>query len=66
MPALAPDSNSFIYRGSTYVLMWFESLWDVDQADRLFLLATTRHSLLTIAEQRLWKLLSEAWRETDS
>ena len=39
--------------------MWGEGLWDEDQADRLFLLATTRHDLLTLAEQRLWKLLSE-------
>jgi hypothetical protein len=38
--------------------MWMEGLWDVDEADRFFLLAAARHDLLTIPEQRLWKLFT--------
>jgi hypothetical protein len=40
--------------------MWGEGLWDEDQADRLFLLATGRRDLMTVPEQRLFKLLSES------
>jgi hypothetical protein len=38
--------------------LWNEGLWDVDAADRFFLLATARPGLLTIQEQRLWKLFN--------
>ncbi len=38
--------------------LWNDGLWDVDEADRFFHLAMARHDLLTIPEQRLWKLLS--------
>jgi hypothetical protein len=38
--------------------LWMESLWDIDEADRFYNLATLRASLLTIAEQRLWKLFT--------
>lgn len=36
--------------------LYFETLWDVDEADRFFHLATLRPGLLTIQEQRFWKL----------
>jgi hypothetical protein len=39
-------------------VLWNEGFWDVDEADRFFLLATCRHDLLTIPEQRLWKLFN--------
>jgi hypothetical protein len=37
---------------------WLEGLWDVDESDRIFKLATFMPSLMTIAEQRLWKLFT--------
>jgi hypothetical protein len=37
--------------------MWMDGLWDVDEADRFFLLATIRPDLLTVAEQTTWKVL---------
>lgn len=40
--------------------LWGEGFWDVDEADRFFLLATRRHDLLDITEQRLWKTLSQS------
>ncbi|HTF67647.1 MAG TPA: hypothetical protein VK638_33710 [Edaphobacter sp.] len=40
--------------------MWGEGFWDVDEADRFFLLAVGRPDLLTITEQRLWKLYSSS------
>ena len=33
-----------------------DELWDVEESDRFYLLATKRQELLTIPEQRLWKL----------
>jgi hypothetical protein len=39
--------------------LWMEHLWDVDEADRFFLLAAARPDLMTIEQQTLWKLLSE-------
>jgi len=36
--------------------LWMDDLWDADEADRFFKLATRRAGLLTVAEQRLWKL----------
>lgn len=43
--------------------LWGESLWDVDEADRFFKLATDPiyRVPLTIPEQRLWKLYT-LWR----
>jgi hypothetical protein len=38
--------------------LWEESLWDADEADRFFGLAIKRPDLLTIPEQRLWKLFN--------
>lgn len=38
--------------------LWGESLWDVDEADRFYNLATIKPGLLTVAEQRLWKLFN--------
>lgn len=38
--------------------MWGEGLWDVDEADRFYLLATARKDLLTLDEQRLWKFFA--------
>jgi hypothetical protein len=38
--------------------LWFEMLWDVDESDRFFKLATLKPGLLTIPEQRLWKLFT--------
>ncbi len=38
--------------------MMYESVWDIDEEDRFYKLATTFHGLLTIPEQRLWKLYS--------
>jgi len=38
--------------------LWGESLWDVDEADRFYHLATAMNGLLTIPEQRLWKLFN--------
>ena len=34
--------------------LWLEGLWDVDEADRFYLLGS-RPDLMTIDEQRLWK-----------
>ena len=39
-------------------ILWGEGFWDIDYADRLFLLATGRQDLLTISEQRLWKVFT--------
>jgi hypothetical protein len=36
--------------------LWGEGFWDVDESDRFFLLAVGRPDLLTIDEQRFWKL----------
>ena len=36
--------------------LWMQELWDADEADRFFRLSTARPGLLTIPEQRLWKL----------
>lgn len=38
--------------------LWGEELWDVDEADRFYKLATLRFGLLTIPEQRFWKLFT--------
>lgn len=35
-----------------------ESFWDVEEADRFFNLATMAPRLLTLSEQRLWKLFA--------
>ncbi|MGA7523482.1 MAG: hypothetical protein WBW84_13575 [Acidobacteriaceae bacterium] len=35
-----------------------ETFWDVDEADRFYKLASARPGLLTIPEQRLWKLFN--------
>jgi hypothetical protein len=39
--------------------LWCEGLWDVDEADRFFLLASAHPDWLTNDEQCLWKLISE-------
>jgi len=44
--------------------LWEEHLWDVDEADRFFSLATLRPGLLTIPEQRLWKLFTMHMQHT--
>jgi hypothetical protein len=46
--------------------LWMEGLWDVDEADRFFLLASGRPELLTISEQRLWKLFTMHMEYTDT
>lgn len=38
--------------------LWMESLWDVEESDRFYNLATMAPGLLTIPEQRLWKLFT--------
>lgn len=38
--------------------LWMEGMWDVDEADRFYLLGS-RPDLMTIEQQALWKLLSE-------
>lgn len=38
--------------------LYNEGFWDVDEADRFFKLASFRQNLLTIPEQRLWKLFT--------
>jgi len=38
--------------------LWMEGMWDVDEADRFFLLASGRSDLLTLSEQRLWKFFA--------
>jgi hypothetical protein len=38
--------------------LWNEGFWDADEEDRFFMLATMRSDLLTIPEQRLWKLFT--------
>lgn len=35
--------------------LWMEGMWDVDEADRFYLLGS-RPDLMTIDEQRMWKL----------
>lgn len=41
---------------STPLPLWMEGLWDVDEAERFFRLARSHEGLLSIPEQRLWKL----------
>jgi hypothetical protein len=36
--------------------LWGEGIWDEDEADRFFKLAVSRHDLLSVPEQRFWKL----------
>lgn len=38
--------------------LWMEGYWDVDEADRFYLLGS-RPDLMTIEQQTVWKLLSE-------
>jgi|ERR1700733_13454878 len=45
--------------------LWGEALWDVDEADRFYNLATLRYGLLTIPEQRLWKLFTMHVKHTE-
>ncbi|MES2390840.1 MAG: hypothetical protein V4555_04310 [Acidobacteriota bacterium] len=53
-----PNYGTDISRPAAPPPMWGEGFWDIDPADRFFLLATARHDLLTVDEARLWKLLS--------
>jgi hypothetical protein len=38
--------------------LWMEGLWDVDEADRFFMLGT-RPDLMTIEQQAIWTLMRE-------
>jgi hypothetical protein len=42
--------------GSFPPRLQMDELWDVEESDRFYLLARKRQELLTIPEQRLWKL----------
>lgn len=44
--------------------LWMETLWDVDEADRFYKLAETCPGLLTVSEQRLWKLFDMHMKHT--
>ncbi|WP_263351781.1 hypothetical protein [Acidicapsa acidisoli] len=55
-PSIEPGTGPMIDPTKQPKPMWGDGLWDVDEADRFFLLATMRSDLLTISEQRLWKL----------
>lgn len=44
--------------------LWEETLWDADEADRFFRLATLRPDLLSVSEQRLWKLFDMHMKHT--
>lgn len=44
-------------------LLWFEGIYDEDEATRFFKLAVSRHDLLSVGEQLLWKLLTDKLSE---
>jgi hypothetical protein len=54
--AMEEEINATVYRK---LPLWYEGLWDVDDADRFYLLALHRPGLLTDDEQRLWKRIVE-------
>jgi hypothetical protein len=56
--AMKNEPNPGYWPAPTPPLWMEEQLWDTDEADRFFRLATKRRDLLTIAEQRLWKLFT--------
>ena len=43
--------------------LWFEGIYDEDEATRFFKLAESRHDLLSVGEQLLWKLLTNKLSE---
>ena len=54
------DEPSYSYDVPLKQPLWCEGLWDVDEADRFFLLASAHPDWLTSDEQCLWKLISES------